>query len=605
MDQSHKKSPIYVKTTDNQTVPLDKAIIQQSNLLTVLQDIYKGTEQQPLMAPVTKTELDLFSIAVRQPASEFAAKLNDKDYSLLMDITEKLKASLFYADLMEQILPVKELINYFARTCLDKTSLKKAIYKKHLKKKSTTLYKDNTATKIINLQFFYDGSYFAETITKDYDSYITNLRQTQNFFPFRIIQQAKYVTFSRDGRFIILCDYQGNFFLNTPDFTRRLDIPTSVPIFPEIHPSSNAIIIGNRLYAIDEEYNTTRTNISDKNTCRSVFHPSLPLIISAEKNEDSKTEITVHNLEQSTQKLVGTYQTDPHSNLTAIVINSDGSLLAIDNDIVLNIQDPYNPKILQLHIDTNSYVRINFITQKLITFFQQRTKTERFCLLNKKGKVILSGDRMLRSIITDPTYNYIALLFNDSNNLSFIEIFKISDLKKNTRPLIINEHSNVANIAFVNDQLLLTQSYTTKLWDMEGDEVLNFGRTNHYAIHPQTHSIIVSRNLTCNIPTDFSSGRPIQGPTKLYHYTIDTPKAQQTIKTITESLTLSQALLLNNYFSEKIKKEKKLYPNLPDGRVFDSLPEKHTFLAPNLKLRKNKYLPIQTIQQEEKNLSEK
>ena len=284
------------------------------------------------------------------------------------------------------MLPVKELSNYLVLMCLDKDSLKKAIYKKYLKKKSTIPYKDNMATRIMNLEFCYDGSYFADTIAMGYDCYTTNLRNTQNFFPFRQLIGINHIIFSPDESFIILQKYSRHYILYniSPEKLTNLDNPTNGSV-PKIHPNSNAIIMGNKLHTIDSEQNITTTLISENDTIEAIFHPSLPLIISAEKNRDSKTEITVHNVEKSTKQLIGAYKTNPNSTFTDIITNSDGSLLLVGNTILLNIQDPYNPIILKQHTAQASYSKGRFITQNQIIFFLAQTKE--FFLFNKDGKV--------------------------------------------------------------------------------------------------------------------------------------------------------------------------------------------------------------------------
>lgn len=123
-----------------------------------------------------------------------------------------------------------------------------------------------------------------------------------------------------------------------------------------------------------------------------------------------------------------------------------------------------------------------------------------------------------------------------------------------------------------------------ELWDMEGDKVLNLGKGQRSALHPDCRSILMSNTIVGNI-------YDIWAETKLYLAHPHIKDATACLNDIKKSLTLSQALLFDARCSHrKDDKRIQLYPNMPNGRAVASFKNEHTFLTKKFELKEEKFI---------------
>jgi hypothetical protein len=162
MDCSIQVPCIWAITTDQEVIEIDEGIAQQSNLLTVLQQKYAATPQNPIPLTITKNDFNFFSSLLTIPALELLTNLSDADYSKLMDIAEKLKCPIFYAELMEQLVSAKDLIHYFAQHELNHKAIAEPVSQHFMEKKCIKKSKLNRSKP--SIMHTNDGKYFTETI---------------------------------------------------------------------------------------------------------------------------------------------------------------------------------------------------------------------------------------------------------------------------------------------------------------------------------------------------------------------------------------------------------------------------------------------------------
>lgn len=603
MELAPKKSHTWVITQDKQIINVDKPIAHQSNLITVLQEKYAGTNKKPIPIPVNKNDLNFFCNSITQYHNDLVNQLSDKDYSQLMGITEKLKSPLFYAELIEPLVREKKLLYRFAYKQFNHAELKKIIFKKCLKKKSIK-NNHNNGTNTFSLSFSNDGNYFTETVTKEgcgRESYLWDAKKLSPITEFGYIKSSTHgrindylitddsVYFIKQNKLVNMnhhSDY--NKYHISPD--GRFFIPFTLCTLLNRSPN----LCDTRAC---KEYPLLIPEDA-KSEIKAFFHPNNTTLIYTTENSPSNY-ITIHDLKDPNKQQTKVYSKIHSRYNRKLAMSTDGSLLLLNHNILLNIQDPYNPIIVkewEFNTTTQQTYEAFFIPHKNILVYSSNCKT--LCLIDNHGDTIATykAPTPITKAFTDNSGNYLAFLIGSTTSeaSSDITLWNLSHLPSHINITKIKTDAHIHDIAFTKDQLLLTQSYTTKLWDMNGDEVLDLGQSNAHGINPQTGSIITAHNLSTIIPTtDYRSHIPISGPTKMYCYDINTQQAISIIKNITESLTLCQALLLNKYLAHrKTKHHHKLYPNLPDGRALTSFITEYKYLINNLILNTTEYAPM-------------
>jgi hypothetical protein len=560
MEQISEEPSVWVTTKDNQLINVTQRVAQQSNLLTVLQEKYAGTQTDPIPIPITTNALDFFCKAITISVQTVAKELTHKSYSQLMDITEELKALLFYAELMEQLLQVQELCNQFAISYLDQVPLKKAIYKKCLEKKHIkTTEKNNEET--IFLACSHDGTYCAETVLCCRDNDTGHYEDTAYRFN--------------------LWDTHTHKLIKTYSFFKSRDCgPLAGPI--SFSPDNKHIIIDNMVYDVHQD---TFANIPNESNY--YYHPSFSI--------DGQCIITRNGRYNLNGTLIEQFKkSDEISH--KISISSDGSQLLKNEKVFLNIKAPYNEIIIKEFTKNNVYMRNVigfFIPHKKL--FLLKINSAMLYLIDKDGKIITSKKDCVSNQCADKTGNYLVTISPTKNCQHnphpMITFWNLSNSPSSISQIKVKtDLGRIPTIEFTKDQLLVTQSTTTKLWDMDGDEVLDLGCSNCHSCNSCTGSIITAHNMYTQLPSDTPHSHiPLPGRTTLWHWDINAPKAKHILSTITQSLTLSHVLLLNAHASHrKTKKRKNLDPDMPDGRALASFTKKYgkeyKFLTKNFKL---------------------
>jgi len=596
MEKTTKKNYLWIKTQDNKIVTIDKPIAQQSNLITVLQQQYKGTNKHPIPITTNQEEFNFFCSSITQNPLILFKEFSDEQYSNLMKITAQLKALLFYTELMLPLIPLQELQNRFSYEHFNPAKFKKIIYKKYLKK---TCIQNNhqPGTKILSINFDNTGNYFTETAKLSQNRYITYLWNTKALSIIKNFAGCQSPTFIPHKNCIITND--GIYFIKKDLYYIKSFNNNDKPI---ISPQGDFFIHclnPNHLYTLfnTDTLNETKLSQTSDYPITILFHPDKNTVFYS-KDIKNKNYLMIYNLITSTHHNTNIITKNslllPSTNTCAI--NTHGSLLLLNHCRLYNIKNPYKPKIIKENIcNRASDYEPWFIPHKDIIFYQLTPSF--FCLLDCCGNIITlyqpstSLPRSIINITTDSTGNYLAFINNKAHKPSTIELWNLSTLPSKIGILRIHPGLCIHKIEFTKDQLLLTQSTTTQLWDMNGDNILNLGPSNTNAINPHTGSIITSQNLSLPIPsTTFLNDTIIPGRIKTYYCDINAQEAQETMTTIIKALTLPEVLLLNKYYAhKKTKKSYKLYPNLPDGRMLQTLIKKYGNLLEKFSLHARNY----------------
>jgi hypothetical protein len=585
----------WVLTNDIKIVKVNKPIVDQSNLITVLSKS-RAPDISPIKIPVNKAELKFFCNSITKSSSYLVKNLSDEKYSLLMDIAEKLKSPLFYAELMEQLMPIQDLLNMFALNYINfelKAKLKKIIYKKYLKRirindRIRSTYHENSM-QTLSIIFSNNGEYFTETILTPHDKFITYLWDARTLSRIEKFHDCETATFSPKDDYIVIGEglyfikKKSCRFIDLCNHNKPLISPDGCFLVQNSKSDTSYILCNTK--TLSTKHFLSKPHYDQTNFC---FHPDNKTLLYSRGIYSN--DLTIYDLEKPNNQCTKIYSETPQSSdhRNKIAINTKGSLVLLNHNTLLNIQNLHSPTIIkewEFNRKIQCFYNAFFIPNKNIIIYQPDETT--FYLINESGDTIKKHESLVTNIVTDNTGNYLAFLTLDKKNKTpeTINLWNLSDLPSKIRTIKINTNTYINKIEFTKDQLLVTQSYTTKVWDMNGDPILNLGPSKANAINPKTGSIVTSNTLGITVLGTFKSRKKIPGPKKMNYFNINAPEAVTTINRIIKSLTLSQALLLNKHFShKKTKNKRQFYPNLPDGRTLASFTEKDKFLIKNFEL---------------------
>jgi hypothetical protein len=510
-----------------------------------------------------------------------------------MSIADKLKALPFYAELMEKTFPVPDLCNLVAQLHLNKALLKQVIYKQwHTKKriKKTSLnYQDK-----FQLYFSNDGNYFIENVSNNSSDTI-NIWDASNYKPIHSLQHIFHAFFSPTNDYLCVQYMDATktivYPMPLPDcFKKQQEFALLMPRTFEYRDITIAashdgtiLLIRERngsqssytLYHLDipnRSYSTQQLPNIPHNASLVIIHPGNKHLVYRTNNYDrAENIIALYDIDNPTStqeiKMIFPYLDN------GIAINNTGDLLMLDNHALYQFQEtPICVKKFEV-----ASKNILFIPQKKLLLYHEAS--DNYLITDEEGQEFakIKVPSTTNQIITNDSNTHIAATFITqpwSKELPQVWLFNVSEHTKSIpiTKIIFPRHSTVFNAEFTKDQLIVLQSNTTQLRDMEGDKVLDLGRCKKFAINPKTNAIITIHNNNYQISSDHGTYTAVC-PTKMHLHTINSAEAQKMINTITQSLTLSQALLFNAH--GKRKKIKELYPNLPSGRALQSLPKQY------------------------------
>lgn len=587
---------IWIKTTDNQSIEVDQAIVQQSNLLIVLQEKYKATIKDPIPIPLNTFLWKFLCIYLTEPTEELIGRLTDKGYLQLMEIALTLKCPIFYAQLMEQLLSaVPEFMNRLGILAIHTFALKKTIYlhfcEKTCIKKSKNHFYEN---KSFHAAFSPNGHYLVETISENETCpqvhfwKITNIGNQKRYDKIRSFDYHNRALFSPHNNYILFYPLSGylrdmpranHSCLYSITHDKKVVLPANYENNPWttllIHPHEKYIVqilsghsgCGSILYRYNAEENTI-TEISLGDAAKSFcicFHPDGKHLLYLNNDTLIKQEI-----ENSTQKTVIAdgipippyYQmsitASEYDSMLRIYVKSDSlaQVLTLQNDIVISTSywSCNNLKHVMLN---NNIACWNLDRKKL-------------CLQSeKKEEVIIELKKDITDIITNTSGNRLLSIHKDSQkNSSTLMLWNASDIagavnKINVLRAKIKDDISFAKFSFSN--LLLTQS-TRKitLWDNQ-QKIVSIGRPNTFAEHPSQDFFLIIESIWGNMWLRAAE-------TKLYLFHLNIDKSKKCYEKAIRKLTLSQALLFNLYYkNRKDKCGTTFYPNMPDGRALTAL----------------------------------
>ncbi len=619
-----QKTPyLWVITEDKHLICVDNAIAQQSNLLTVLQEKYKATKKDPIPLKIDKEIFDFWCSHIIMSHQNFLITLGRNEQSKLMDAAAQLKCPIFYAQLMEEILTEKSIINALALKSINTRLLKKTIYKYFFEKIRIKKLKYHSSKKPIILSYSHNGDYFLENMNEK--TCQINLWTTKEQRCIKSFPGYSHAFFSPQDSYIILYTYKYGktaktdillYFMSENNSIELVDNHQNYSWYTAtIHPNENYIIQSkvvendskySLFHYIKDEKKIQKTSLkNDWNNVSSYLFSSHGNHIICTTKDD---RLILYDLEKPNnikdhKKFDNLY----HAKLANI--NKNSNLLTIlmerEKKLFFTIQDD---KLIEKKCisseDTYSGLKDIFISQKGIYCYNKNATT--LCIMDENNKKTLLDTSQIgpciHNIIADTTGNHIVSLHGSLSShfaLSTLAFWNISGFPDRLTKIKIDTEYIVQHMHFTYDGLLLTHGKKTELWDMEGDKILNLGRNQQYALHPCFESILVTKQTQVN---------PCQNKfeVRLFLAYPHTKEATACLNDIKTSLTLSQALLFNTYCCYRKNKKRTLFhPNLPDGRALASFKKEHKFLINNFKLIKQDFIPTSSpILQPEKLLAE-
>lgn len=609
MDISPKTSSLWGITQDSHLVEIDTTIAQQSNLLTVLQETGKGTPHDPLPIPTNKESFTFLCSTLAIQAQQLSEQLTAQDYSRVMDIADKLKCIIFYAELMEQIIPTKDLISPFLlKVTTISRLLKKSTYKHFLEKKCIKKSQYHTLNDVVS-SYSPNGDYFFENIPKKDSKYRINLWNTEKRRCIKIFPHYSKAVFSPSNDYIILYGRTipkgGLLLLYSIVHDQSITLLSShlnhLWGSPIISPEGDYIIQN-----IDQGYllitykngNKIEKMILQNEwfyaiTC--CFSPDNNHIIYGTKDNDLhmcdvndpyaiQSSIKCDNLYTAE---IGQWNNAEPSLLMIKTNNHKKSFFTLQDD-----QLALTKKISSK--DSYRSVQHAFITSKKIDCYNKNATT--LCIMDTENKLLLCTEKMgpsIAQIIADTIGNHVVSLHKESATqpaLSTLAFWNISHFPDRLTKITYPTKDIIDEMQFHSSGLLLTQGPKIELWDMQGDKVLNLGQGQNYALHPTDGSMLLSHSIA----NKMHDNTPRK--TKLYLLQPQTKAAMACLEDIQKSLTLSQILLCNEHSPHrKDKKQTRLSPNMPDGRALASFKPEHAFLAEKFILSTQDFIPTDQL----------
>lgn len=522
MDRPSQQKKVWVQTTDKNILVANPTVVKASNLLTVLkQHKNNGRYENPIQLPINAEDFHLFRVMHMVTADTLRKTIANDSYFQLINAAEKLKALKTYVNLIREILP-KE----------DETEKSGSIFSAHITHKwipnlilSDTIRQqctgyswttgDSVNRSTPKIYFNNDGKLFAHDVAFDFGSDITLCNTETHTQDYQFSSGSRHpIFFSPNGNYIISKETFGLFLYNilTKKKHQLLDRDNSF-VTVSISDDSRYIINEGRhhimqstpvytLWKLDES--NIPQPIALKNDLRHshavLFHPDNEHIIRT--NDDLYLyDIATHE----DKKLTDNPETislehrltfcpgKTHMLCDAFVQNCEhGHWKAL-----LKVKDYTNitPVLLplqsfhQISRDKIQYIAPQHIPHKnLVTHITDKGKT--LLLLDENATLVAShstkDDTYISAIAADPHGNYLATGYSDGT----ITIWDLSDTHHIRGKELTGSHGAVTKLTFTDNQLLLSQSQygefwetdnptatpgTAILWDVHGNQILNFG----------------------------------------------------------------------------------------------------------------------------------
>ena len=571
----------WVKTCDNHLVALSKQSAAQSALISTLTRYRKYSETKPLAIPVNKAELDFFCNTLTpctddinnplKPGSyqteNLYRTLTPDEYYNLMGIAEKLKARTFYTNLIEQVLP-----SDCSRLCIPDPQQIESICRSNIIKKNHTKKSfPGNGVGFPDIIISNNGQYTVHNVVLDESGITSTLWNTKTCTTIKNIVSTyvDYLSFSPDSTYIIVREAPNIFVYY--NITQDKEYPLTLPDYFNrsctitISPDSKHIMISgtstqnNRHTRRHALYSLDANNIPQPVTLNS---PHWEEVRSATFHTDNK-----HIIYNAHRETLQTCLIASPNDITArdedgqsvavntLTINADGTHILTEyyfhdyrdcGKILFNIENL--SAITSIEFPNQSCSKfidlspLSIPRKKLFTHITNFGYT--FELLDTNACTIASHttkNSSISALAVDNTGNYLASGYTDGT----IIIWDLSNVTKCIcgKKIIISE-GRIEKLTFNDNQLLLSlakpktfkkEKYKrgSRLWDVHGNEIINFGVIDICEMSKNGDCIIT---LTDKLLTTWN---------------LDNEKTDKELNETLKNLTLSQALAFYTQYQEE------------------------------------------------------
>lgn len=548
---------LYIKTNDGKISAISSDIVANSFFLKALHTKYSGSDNQPILIPspcsIDKKTLDFYCEHQKQKAEQLYQDLGIDDYYRLMDAAEKVKDLKKYISLMRHILPKEDekkqnaaiFSSHITEKWIGHLIASHAIKKKHTRHDYTIASPYNGASRP-QIEISPDGTYFMHDFslqpgTEDPLIKIYNAKTKQeehtwintDFIRHQCAQQEIY--FSPNNNFAIVVDLaQAVFFYDTKrkkeslllPFENHLQQKTIITISSDSkyilcqkdlpHNSLHGCI----LWCVDERNVPQKMVLGEvlKNkffSCNQgpVFHPDNKHIMYANGTNFYMYDIAAqeeHNMlpDHANVYLCGLSSISISADKISVICTgnkgrryrprslsdpSDTFLFSIEKDGSISqaeLPSSNNPNHSFFHIpNKNMIVRLDW---------------DHLRVLDEKGEVVASHKNLtdcVSALAADKQGNYLVSGYSNGDLI----IWDLSTCDKRIRgKKLIGSKLSIKSLTFTDNQLLLSCSQPEMwqqgtgeaiLWDMQGNQVINFGNNIHTAkISENGTTIIIVRS---------------------------------------------------------------------------------------------------------------
>lgn len=520
-----QKQITWVTTSDNQLVEIKQQIAQQCALLTVLTEDGKNSKTNPLPLCVNKKDLNNFCRfrMTKVSTKDLYEYLQDEPYYALIDVADKLKSKTFYTELIDQVLP-KDISARFIPAYIQDLYRNNIIKKNHTKKELLT---STCCNNIIHPKIVIsdDGRYcMHNNVCTQKKVTLWNIKTNsllQEFYSDYFFNGG--VCFSPNGEYIIRRALNKTIFMNHIAKKKyySLTIPSTIDNINNIIISSDS-----------QHIMVSGTNYYDQATMLYAFW-----------------SLDTKNI--------------PH----AVADNSperEKLLMLFDRENYHNdILSPTNLPRQSCNKMAHEIARLYIPSKKLFTHIAHNGCTLKLfgldaCLVashtNQNGAAI-------SALAVDSTGNHLASGYTDGT----ITLWDLSDITtricgKN----IITSKGTIKSLSFSDNQLLLShiykryssklpaQPHSTTLWDIHGNEIIDFGAIAACAMSKDGNRI-VTINEQCTMSKDYFC-LP-ESIVSITAWNLHNEKTTKELNVIGETLTLSQALAFEKQYKDEQEKK--------------------------------------------------
>lgn len=584
MHNTHSIDHISIQTTDNQVLEVPLVFVEQSNLLSTLNA--EKNDARPICLPINKASFNYWRNAIKHSAAYHLKNMTDQQYSHLMTTAEKLKCPIFYAELIEQLIPI-DIIQKI-ESLLEWKKIDEKIIKYSLNKRCIIKSRVNNNQPCISCST--DDTYFVENISTKNNVPQINLWISNPLQKIKTFDGYTNAQFNPMNDTLFLYKHcNGNNFEGCFYFIKENKSKTLPPTHPD-SSLSNALFHPTRhiFYIKYSRYMQTAQFLFRYVPQETKIEPIEHLLGQMEglhflpyeekmvyKNHEKKLIVRSINdeidekilAENCLQDYVLLYKNralitrSPSSRKTLVITHDEPSIIRAETYIIKRIQDMSGWDI-PLGIAFNRIKRLYAYTAS--------SSQINICQVNGEIIALHKGKYYIHAITFHPNGNHL-IAINSQNKPSpypdILTIWDISNTSSSIKGKIIHTNTTIKDISFINNDFFLSHGHKTIVWNTQGDKIYTLDKNESaYALTP-SHLITgtyINNTQKINGYSDTSNRR-----TELYH----TSNLRETLHSyiaMRNRLSLSEKLLLCTYHKEY----KECSRDLPNGRALTSLRNK-------------------------------